>query len=170
MVSITTQDTKLARAMEPRASAPHKRFSAIRKLSEAGIPSGVMTAPMIPGLNDSEMEAIMEQAASHGATFGGYTILRLPLEVSTLFQEWLEALAPDRAKRIMRHIRDINDGKNYDPHWSRGGEVKSPYALLIGQRHAAKKAKLNFVRNRKPLDLSQFKVPIALSTQMDLFD
>ncbi len=170
MVSITTQDKALARSMEPRASSPPKRFELIQKLSSAGISIGVMTGPMIPGLNDDEMEAIMEKAADLGASFSAYTILRLPLEVSPLFQEWLEAFAPTRAKRIMRHIRDMNGGKDYDPQWSRGGEIKSSYAQLIGQRNRAARARFGFDRERRALDLSQFCVPSEISGQMNLFE
>ncbi len=170
MISITTRDGALARSMEPRASAPAKRFDAIKKLAGAGVDVGVMTGPMIPGLNDDEMEAILEDAADAGATFSAYTILRLPLEVSPLFQEWLETYAPNRAKRIMRHIRDMNGGRDYDPHWSRGGEVKSAYALLIGQRFAAARARLGFDADRPSLDLSQFRVPQTVSGQMELFE
>lgn len=170
MVSITTQDKTLARSMEPRASSPPKRFEAIKLLVEAGVQTGIMTGPMIPGLNDDEMETIMEKAAGLGASFSAHTILRLPLEVSPLFQEWLEAYAPTRAKRIMRHIRDMNGGRDYDPHWSRGREIKTPYALLINQRNAAARARLGFNRERPPLDLSLFRVPAAVSGQMDLFE
>ncbi len=170
MVSITTEDKALARSMEPRATGPKGRFEAIRRLTDAGIKTGVMTAPMIPGLNDDEMESILEKAAEAGATFSGYTVLRMPLEVSPLFQEWLETFAPSRAKRIMRHIRDINGGKDYDPHWSRGGEVKSPYAQLIAQRHARARDRLRLDRDPGPLDLSLFRVPAEVSGQMSLFE
>lgn len=169
MVSITTEDKALARSMEPRASAPKWRFEAIRKLVDAGVTTGIMTGPMIPGLNDDEMEGIMEKAAELGASFSAYTVLRLPLEVSPLFQEWLETFAPARAKRIMRHIRDMNGGRDYDPHWSRGREIKTPYAQLIGQRNARARAKLGFNRERAPLNLSLFRVPAEVSGQMDLF-
>ena len=169
MVSITTQDRSLARSMEPRASAPPKRFEAIKKLADAGVQTGIMTGPMIPGLNDDEMETIMEKAADLGATFSAHTILRLPLEVSPLFQEWLEAYAPNRARRIMRHIRDMNGGRDYDPHWSRGREIKTPYALLINQRNAAMRAKLGFNRERPPLDLSRFRIPQEMTPQLSLF-
>lgn len=169
MVSITTQDKALARSMEPRASSPPKRFEAIKMLVDAGVQTGIMTGPMIPGLNDDEMETIMEKAADLGATFSAHTILRLPLEVSPLFQEWLETYAPNRANRIMRHIRDMNGGKNYDPEWSRGGEIKTPYALLINQRNAAARTRLGFDRERPRLDLGQFRVPVEVSGQFDLF-
>ncbi|MEO1136593.1 MAG: PA0069 family radical SAM protein, partial [Pseudomonadota bacterium] len=169
MISITTQDKALARSMEPRASAPKWRFDAIRKLVDAGVTTGIMTGPMIPGLNDDEMETIMEKAAELGASFSAFTILRLPLEVSPLFQEWLEAFAPNRARRIMRHIRDMNGGRDYDPHWSRGREITTPYAKLITQRNRAARAKLGFDRERVPLDLSLFRVPAETSGQLDLF-
>ncbi|WP_425410994.1 PA0069 family radical SAM protein [Hyphococcus sp.] len=169
MISITTEDKALARSMEPRASAPHGRFEAIRQLVGAGVVTGVMTGPMIPGLNDDEMESIMEKAAEAGASFSAFTVLRLPLEVSPLFQEWLETFAPSRAKRIMRHIREMNGGRDYDPHWSRGREIKTPYAKLIGQRNARARARLGFDRERTPLDLSLFRVPAEVSGQMDLF-
>ncbi len=169
MLSITTQDKALARSMEPRASAPKWRFEAIRRLTDAGVTTGIMTGPMIPGLNDDEMETIMEKAAEMGATFSAYTILRLPLEVSPLFQEWLAAFAPNRAKRIMQHIRDMNGGKDYDPHWMRGKEITTPYAKLLGQRNRAARARLGFDRERTKLDLSLFRVPVEVSGQMDLF-
>lgn len=167
-VSITTQDKALARSMEPRASSPPKRFEAIKRLVEAGIQTGIVTGPMIPGLNDHEMEEIMEKAASLGASFSSYTVLRLPLEVSPLFQEWLEAFAPARAKRIMRHIRDMNGGRDYDPHWSRERAIKSPYAQLISQRNAAARARLGLNRRHAQLDLSQFRAPPEISGQLDL--
>ena len=124
---------------------------------------------MIPGLNDDEMETIMEKAAELGASFSAFTILRLPLEVSPLFQEWLEAFAPTRAKRIMRHIREMNGGKDYDPHWSRGREIKTAYAQLIAQRNRAARSRLGFDREQTPLDVSLFRVPSAVSGQMDMF-
>lgn len=170
MLSITTQDRALARSMEPRASAPPKRFEAIKRLVEAGVQTGIMTGPMIPGLNDDEMETIMEKAADLGATFSAHTILRLPLEVSPLFQEWLEAFAPTRANRIMRHIRDMNGGRDYDPEWSRGGEIQTPYAQLIHQRNKAARRKFGLDQERQPLDLTRFQVPLEISGQLALFD
>jgi len=169
MVSITTEDGALARSMEPRAAAPGKRFEAVRRLAGAGITTGIMTGPMIPALNDDEMETLLEKAASLGASFAAYTVLRLPLEVSPLFQEWLAAFAPTRTKRIMRHIREMNGGRDYDPYWSRGGEVKAPYAKLIMQRFRAATSKLGLNRERRPLDLTQFRVPQDMSGQLSLF-
>ena len=112
-LSVTTLDKTLARDMEPRASAPHRRIEAIRALSAAGIPTGVMTAPMIPGLNDHEMEAILEAATEAGATRAGFTVLRLPLEIKDLFDEWLRANRPDRAEKVLSLVRQLRGGALY---------------------------------------------------------
>jgi len=171
MISITTQDRGLARAMEPRCPTPQRRFDALEQLANAGIRTGIMLGPMIPGLNDSELEGIMEKAASLGATYSAYTILRLPQEVSPLFQEWLEAFVPHRASRIMNHIRTMNGGKNYDPAWSRGGEIRTPFARLIAQRYRHSQARTGIrPRASNPsLDCSQFRVPEKITGQGDLF-
>ncbi len=172
MISITTQDRKLARAMEPRAPTPERRFEALKRLVGEGIRTGIMLGPMIPGLNDSEMEAIMERAVEIGASYSAYTILRLPLEVSPLFQEWLDVFTPDRAGRIMRHIREMNGGKDYDPQWSRGAEVKGTFAQLIAMRYRKSRERLGLAegRDRIPLDISQFRVPSTITGQGDLFE
>ena len=172
MISITTQDRGLARAMEPRCPTPEKRFEALEKLANSGIRTGIMLGPMIPGLNDSELESIMARAAELGASYSAYTILRLPLEVSPLFQEWLEAFAPNRAKRIMNHIRTMNGGKNYDPAWSRGKEIRTPFAQLIAQRYRAsqKRTGIDQLRSGNPLNASLFRVPSSVSGQRDLFE
>jgi len=172
MISITTQDRGLARAMEPRCPTPEKRFEALEKLANSGIRTGIMLGPMIPGLNDSELESIMARAAELGASYSAYTILRLPLEVSSLFQEWLEAFAPNRAKRIMNHIRTMNGGKNYDPAWSRGKEIRTPFARLIAQRYRAsqKRTGIDQLRSGNPLNASLFRVPSSISGQGDLFE
>lgn len=173
MVSITTQDRALARAMEPRCPTPERRFEALGQLAAAGIPTGIMLGPMIPGLNDSELESIMARAAELGASYSAYTVLRLPQEVSPIFQEWLKAFAPTRARRIMNHIRTINGGKDYDPHWSRGedSEVKTPFRKLIAQRyyHAQRRTGIIPREQRVSLDCTQFRVPESVSGQGDLF-
>lgn len=170
MISLTTLDKSLARHMEPRASAPGRRLEAIGKLSEAGIPTGVMTAPMIPALNDDEMESLLKAAKDAGASFAGYTVIRLPLEVSPLFQEWLENFAPGRAARVMRHIRDMNGGKTYDVEWSRGRQLKSVYAKLLSQRFKKAIARLGLEKDQPPLDLTQFAKPPEATPQLGLFD
>ena len=175
MISITTQDRSLARAMEPRCPTPEKRFEALKQLADAGIRTGIMLGPMIPGLNDSELESIMGRAAELGATYSAYTILRLPLEVSPLFQEWLEVFAPNRARRIMHHIRTMNGGRDYDPAWSRSGEVTTPFAQLIAQRYRATQKRTGLDRvsphgkTLVQLDCSQFRIPSTVSGQGDLF-
>ncbi|MGJ8559267.1 MAG: PA0069 family radical SAM protein [Litorimonas sp.] len=173
MISITTQDRALARAMEPRCPTPERRFEALGKLVTAGIPTGIMLGPMIPGLNDSELESIMARAAELGASYSAYTVLRLPQEVSPIFQEWLDAFAPTRARRIMNHIRTINGGRDYDPHWSRGegSEVKTPFRKLIAQRYALSQKRTGIIprADRVPLDCLQFRVPESVSGQGDLF-
>ncbi len=177
MLSITTQDRRLARAMEPRAPTPEKRFEALKQLADNGIPTGIMLGPMIPGLNDTELESIMERAVDLGASFSAYTILRLPMEIAPLFQEWLEVFAPNRAARIMRHIREMNGGKNYDPAWSRniqgeGSELKGTFSKLISFRYRKSQERTGIIslsRGRVPLDHSLFRVPSKISGQGDLF-
>ncbi|WP_298913826.1 PA0069 family radical SAM protein [uncultured Algimonas sp.] len=173
MISITTQDRGLARAMEPRCPTPERRFEAIAALAAVGVPTGVMLGPMIPGLNDSELESIMARAADLGATYSAYTVLRLPQEVSLIFQEWLAAFAPTRARRIMHHIRTINGGRDYDPAWARGedSEVRTPFRKLIAQRYymAQKRFGITAREDRVPLDGSQFRVPESVTGQGDLF-
>ena len=169
MLSVTTLDPKLARAMEPRASAPKRRLEAISRLAEAGVPVGVMTAPMIPGLNDDELEALLEAAKAAGASFAGYTIVRLPLEVSTLFKEWLEARYPARAGKVMRAIREMNGGRDYDPQWSRSREPKTVHARLISERFL--KAARRFGIDEEPPKLRHdlFRRPSEPTPQLSLF-
>ncbi|MEM8937172.1 MAG: PA0069 family radical SAM protein [Pseudomonadota bacterium] len=170
MISITTEDKALARHMEPRASSPERRFDAVAQLAQAGVPVGVMTAPMIPGLNDDELESLLERSKEAGAEFVGYTIIRLPLEVSTLFQEWLQIYGPDRAGKVMRLIREMNGGKDYDVEWSRGREIKAPYAKLIAHRFHRAARSLGLDKKPDALDLSQFKRPSDPEKQPGLFD
>ncbi|MFQ5626128.1 MAG: PA0069 family radical SAM protein, partial [Methyloligellaceae bacterium] len=127
-LSLTTLERKLARAMEPRASTPEKRLAALQELSDAGIPTAVMVAPIIPALNDPEIETILTRAHAAGAREAGYVVLRLPLEISGLFREWLHAHAPDRAKRVMSLIRSMRGGKDYDAAWGKRMRGQGPYA------------------------------------------
>ncbi len=169
MLSITTLDSKLARAMEPRASAPARRFAAVKALNEAGVPVGVMTAPMIPGLNDHELEALLERAKEAGASWAGYTVVRLPLEVAGLFREWLESAFPDRAARVMRHIRDMNGGRDYDVEWSRAKTPRSVFAKLIDERFRKAAARLGLDGEKPPLDPGLYRRPQDKARQMELF-
>ncbi|WOI53756.1 PA0069 family radical SAM protein [Parvularcula sp. LCG005] len=168
MVSVTTLDRRLARAMEPRCPRPDRRLLAIKALSEAGIPTGIMLGPMIPGLSDHELDALMEEGRAHGAVYAAYTILRLPQEVAPLFQEWLEAFAPNHARKVMNHIREMNDGKIYDVNWSRAEGPRGAYAHLLKQRFDAAWRRHGY-REMPRLRTDRFAVPRAPSDQGDLF-
>ncbi|MEQ1951036.1 PA0069 family radical SAM protein [Mesorhizobium sp. CN2-181] len=154
-LSVTSLDRMLARTMEPRASTPTKRLEALRMLNDAGIPVSVMVAPIVPGLNDHEIERILDSAASVGAREAGYVILRLPLEVSPIFKDWLLRHYPDRYRHVMSLIRSMRDGKDYDSEWGKRMKGSGPYAWQIGRRFeiAAKKLGLNQERTRLRTDL-----------------
>jgi len=167
-LSVTTLDKKLARSMEPRAATPAKRLETMRALADAGIPVGVMTAPIIPALNDDEMESILAAAVEAGATQAGYTLLRLPLEIKDLFREWLEAHAPDRAKHVMSLIRSMRGGKDYDATWGKRMTGSGPYARMIAQRFAIATRRLGLNGRRAPLDASKFRRPPQTGDQLAL--
>ncbi|MEN5176702.1 PA0069 family radical SAM protein [Brevundimonas diminuta] len=169
-VSITTLDRKLARAMEPRASTPAKRLEAISRLAEAGCPVGVGFAPVIPGLNDHELEAVLEAAQKAGATSAMYVTLRLPLEIKDLFREWLADARPDRAARVMSLIRQTRGGKDYDPDWSQRMKGTGPVAELIAARFKAAVKRYGLDGPRHTLDVTQFRIPADARPQLDLFD
>ncbi|WP_312783380.1 PA0069 family radical SAM protein [Brevundimonas sp.] len=169
-VSITTLDRGLARAMEPRASTPGKRLEAISRLADAGCPVGVGFAPVIPGLNDHEMEAILEAAQKAGATSAMYVTLRLPLEIKDLFREWLADARPERAARVMSLIRQTRGGKDYDPDWAQRMKGTGPVAELIATRFKAAIKRYGLDAPRTPLDVTRFRVPADMRPQMDLFD
>ena len=133
-LSVTTLDRKLARTMEPRAATPSKRLEAMRQLDEAGIPVSVMVAPIVPGLNDSEIERILDAARAAGAREAGYVILRLPLEVSPIFKDWLLRHYPDRYRHVMSLVRSMRGGKDYDSDWGKRMKGSGPYAWQIGRR------------------------------------
>ena len=158
-LSITTLDPKLARVMEPRAATPAKRLDAIRALTRAGIPAAVMTAPLIPALNDMEMEKILAAAAEAGAQSAGYVVLRLPLEIKDLFREWLETHVPDKADHVMALVRGMRGGKDYDSEWGLRQRGTGPYAQLIGQRFRVATRKLGMNAQRFPMDVTQFFRP-----------
>ena len=168
-VSITTLDRKLARSMEPRAATPDKRLAAVKGLSDAGVPVIVMFAPSIPGLNDHEMEAVLERAAAAGARGAGYVALRLPMEIADLFQEWLASDHPDRASRVMSLIRQMRGGKTYDAQWGKRMKGEGPLAALMSRRFATAKARYGLTMTREPMDLSQFRIPPQSGGQIDLF-
>jgi DNA repair photolyase len=168
-VSITTLDRGLARAMEPRASTPAKRLEAISRLADAGCPVGVGFAPVIPGLNDHELESILEAAAKAGATRAMYVTLRLPLEIKDLFREWLADARPDRAARVMSLIRQTRGGKDYDADWSQRMKGTGPVAELIGARFKAAVKRYGLDTPLRLLDETQFRVPADARPQLELF-
>ena len=167
-LSVTTLDRKLARAMEPRASTPEKRLEALEELASAGIPTAVMVAPVIPALNDPEIETILTRAHAAGACEAGYVMLRLPLEISDLFQEWLVEHAPDRAKRVMSLMRSMRGGKDYDAQWGKRMRGQGPYAWQIGRRFELATKRLGL--NAKSFDLRTdlFEPPVLPGQQMSL--
>jgi DNA repair photolyase len=168
-ISVTTLDRKLARAMEPRASTPERRLDALRQLSEAGVPTMIGVAPIIPGLTDHEIETLIERGAQAGARQAHFTVLRLPREIKDLFREWLEAERPDRAAKVMSLVRQMRGGRDYDPEWGKRMRGEGPIAELIAQRFrlAARKHGLD---NPRPLvDLSLFRPPPVQTDQMELF-
>jgi DNA repair photolyase len=169
-VSITTLDRGLARAMEPRASTPAKRLDAIARLADAGVPVGVGFAPVIPGLNDHELEAVLEAAAKAGAVTAMYVTLRLPLEIKDLFREWLAEARPDRAARVMSLIRQTRGGKDYDADWAQRMKGTGPVADLIAARFKAAVKRYGLDGPRHELDIAKFAVPQGLRKQMDLFE
>ena len=165
-LSVTTLDKDLARTMEPRASAPHRRIEAIRALAAAGVPVGVMTAPMIPGLNDHEMEGILEAAAEAGATRAGFTVLRLPLEIKDLFDEWLRQHRPDRAERVLSLIRQMRGGALYQAEFGVRMKGEGPIAQLLAARFSAGVKRLGLNRVRYRLDTQRFAVPESARTAL----
>lgn len=167
-LSVTTLDRKLARAMEPRASAPEKRLAALEMLAAAGVPTAVMVAPIIPALNDPEIETILARAAAAGVREAGYVLLRLPLEIADLFREWLEEHYPDRAKRVMSLVRSTRGGKDYQAEWGVRMRGRGPYAWQIGRRFelAAKRLKLNARKYDLRTDL--FEPPVLKGEQLRL--
>ncbi len=168
-LSITTLDRKLARTMEPRAATPPRRLETMRALSDAGIPVSVMVAPVIPALNDQEVERILESAYTAGAREAGYIILRLPLEVAPVFKDWLLRQYPDRYRHVMSLIRSMRDGKDYDAEWGKRMKGAGPYAWQIGRRFeiTAKKLGLNAQKRRLRSDL--FTAPRGPGEQLQLF-
>jgi DNA repair photolyase len=167
-LSVTTLDGKLARTMEPRASTPTRRLQSLRTLSDAGIPVSVMVAPIIPGLNDHEVERVLDSARAMGALEAGYVLLRLPLEVSPIFKEWLLRNYPDRYRHVLSLVRSMRGGKDYDAEWGKRMRGEGPYAWQIGRRFeiAAKRLGLNLSRRRLRTDLFS---PTPGSEQLSLF-
>ncbi len=169
LISVTTLDPELARRMEPRAPTAARRLAAIRQLAAAGVPTGVLAAPMIPALNDAELEAILEAAARAGAASAGYVLLRLPLEIKELFEEWLEAHYPDRKERVLNLLRQARGGKLYDPAWGKRMRGTGVYAELLARRFEVACRKQGLQRSAWELDAGRFVPPRAETAQLSLF-
>lgn len=167
-LSVTTLDRKLARSMEPRAPTPERRVEAIAKLSEAGIPTTVMAAPMIPALNDHEMEKILEATRAAGAKHAGYVLLRLPLEIKDLFREWLMAREPGRASHVMSLIRSMRGGRDYDAQWGKRMKGAGPYAEMMAKRFAVACERLELNKETVELRTDLFKPPPQSGDQLKL--
>ncbi len=168
-LSVTSLDPELSRRMEPRASSPMQRLNAIRKLRAAGVPTGVLLAPMVPALNDVELEAILEACAEAGATSAGYILLRLPLELKDLFEDWLAANYPMRKKRVLDLMRQAHGGDLYRARFFERQRGSGPYADLLAKRFALAARRLGLDKPQEPLDLGRFRIPPGDGQQLALF-
>jgi DNA repair photolyase len=168
-LSVTTLDPKLAREMEPRAAAPHRRLEAIRQLALAGIPTSVMVAPIIPAVNDPEIERILEAAHEAGAREAGYVMLRLPLEIRDLVREWLLEHHPGKLRHVLSLVRSTRGGKDYDGKWGERMTGDGPFAWLIGRRFELACERLGFNKRRAKLRTDLFTPPRNSSEQLSLF-
>ncbi|MBN9037928.1 MAG: PA0069 family radical SAM protein [Rhizobiales bacterium] len=167
-LSVTTLDRRLARTMEPRAATPPKRLEAMRTLSEAGVPVSVMVGPVIPGLNDQEIERILDSGVAAGAKEAGYVILRLPLEVSPIFKDWLLRHYPDRFRHVMSLVRSMRGGKDYDSEWGKRMRGSGPYAWQIGRRFEIAAKRLGLNTERRSLRTDLFHSPAKQGEQLVL--
>jgi len=168
-MSVTTLDRELARRLEPRAAAPQRRIETVRRLAAAGIPSGVMFAPVIPALNDHELERILETAAEAGAQHAGYVVLRLPREVNALFQDWLQQHYPLKYERVMARIRDLRGGADSDATFGRRMTGSGIFADLIRQRFTRQCRDLALNQSRHALVTTLFAPPARDERQLELF-
>ena len=168
-LSVTTLDARIARTMEPRAATPLRRLETLRRLSDAGVPTSVLVAPVIPALNDGEIERILDAASVAGVREAGYVLLRLPLEVRDLFREWLVANFPDRYRHVFALIREMRGGKDYDSTWGRRMKGSGPYAWMIGRRFETACERLGLNRVKTKLTTEHFVPPHPSAQQLSLF-
>ncbi len=166
-MSITTLDAGMARTLEPRAAAPWRRLEAVRSLTDAGVPVGVLVAPVIPFINDDSMEHILQESKAAGAHYASYTVLRLPWEVKTLFEDWLNAHFPDRAQRVLHRIEDLRNGRRNDPNFGSRMRGTGVWADLLRQRFTIATRKLGLNRHRLALDCDRFLPPAASAGAAD---
>ena len=168
-ISVTTLDPKLARVMEPRAATPPRRLEALRQLVKAGIPTSAMVAPIIPAINDAEMERILEAVAATGVRNAGYVLLRLPLEIRDLFSEWLKENFPDRHNHVFKLVRDTRGGKDYDSTWGKRMTGSGPVAWMIGRRFELACERLGFNTTKRKVTTEHFRPPRPAVEQLALF-
>jgi DNA repair photolyase len=168
-ISVTTLDPKLARVMEPRAATPPRRLEALRQLVKAGIPTSAMVAPVIPAINDAEMERILEAVAATGVRNAGYVLLRLPLEIRDLFSEWLKENFPDRHNHVFKLVRDTRGGKDYDSTWGKRMTGSGPVAWMIGRRFELACERLGFNTIKRKVTTEHFRPPRPAVEQLALF-
>jgi DNA repair photolyase len=168
-LSVTTLDARIARTMEPRAATPLRRLETLRRLSDAGVPTSVMVAPVIPALNDAEIERILDAASVAGVKEAGYVLLRLPLEVRDLFREWLMANFPDRYRHVFALIREMRGGKDYDSTWGRRMKGSGPHAWMIGRRFEIACERLGLNQSKVKLTTQHFTPPRPQAQQLTLF-
>ncbi|MBY5932667.1 PA0069 family radical SAM protein [Tateyamaria omphalii] len=168
-ISVTTLDPKLSRQMEPRAPTPERRLATIRRLTQAGIPVRVMASPMVPALTDPELETILEAGRDAGADTASWIMLRLPREVSPLWQEWLAVHYPDRAGRIMSKLRDMHGGRDYDARWGHRMRGEGAYAELVQHRFKIALKRLGLRETAPPMRTDLFRPPRKDSAQLSLF-
>lgn len=169
-LSVTTLDRKLSSLMEPRASTPQRRLDAIKLLSDAGVPTSVMFAPVIPAINDHEMEAVLAAGAHAGAKEAGFILLRLPLEVAGLFEEWLEAHFPDRKQRVLNRLSALRGGKLNDPRFKHRMKGSGLEADLMKQRFVNLSKRLRLNIEKASLDIAHFKKPVLKGGQYSMMD
>jgi DNA repair photolyase len=169
-VSVTTLDDELKRRMEPRAASPRARLAAIEKLAAKGIPTGVMFAPVVPAINDHELEAVLDSAAAAGASTAGYVVLRLPGEVKDLFFEWLDLHYPERAQKVRNRIRELRGGRDNDPRFGHRMRGQGPWAELLRRRFEASCRRNGLASGRaEPLTTGLFRPPNRSPDQMELW-
>lgn len=168
-ISVTTLDPKLARVMEPRAATPPRRLGALRELVKAGVPASALVAPVIPAINDAEIERILEAIGETGVRHAGYVLLRLPLELKDLFREWLIENFPDRYRHVINLIRETRGGKDYDSTFGKRMTGSGPIAWMIGRRFEVACERLGFNLTSVKTTTEHFKPPRPSAEQLDLF-
>lgn len=168
-ISVTTLDPGLSRRMEPRAPAPARRLAVIHRLAAAGVPVRIMTSPVVPGLTDHELETLLAAGAEAGADTASWIMLRLPREVSQLWQDWLAEHEPGRAAKVMARLREMHGGRDYDPRWGHRMRGEGEYAQMIGRRFDAACKRLGLAQRAPDLRRDLFRIPPQAGDQLALF-